>query len=136
MENGKLPETVEYPLLEVEGVPYQVKYTTGTLLRLQREGVNLDKLAPQPVFDAEGKPVLDGEGKPKTETPRWTLDLTFQVLAACISHGKRKFTGEELADHLPAERMGEAIRTLTVAFSKVSPRAAQSIPEATSHQLQ
>lgn len=114
MENGKLPETVEYPVLEVEGVPYQVKYTTGTLLRLQREGVDLDRLA------SKGQ-----DGQPT----RWPLELCFQVLAACISHGKRKFTGEELADLIPMDRVGEAVQKLTAGFSKASPQAAK--PEVT-----
>lgn len=116
MENGKLPETVEYPVLEVEGVPYQVKYTTGTLLRLQREGVDLNRLGKQKGED--GEPI------------RWPLELCFQVLAACISHGKRKFKGEELADLLPADCATDAVQKLTAAFSKASPQAAPvTIPE-------
>ena len=101
MNNG-LPETVEYPILVVEGEPFKVKFTTGTLLRLQREGVDMEALTLA------------------QKERRMSIEQSFQILAACISHGKKKFTGEELADLLSPNEFKAAMDALKGAFSKVS----------------
>ena len=88
------------PVLMVEGVPYRVRFNAGTLVRLQSRGFGAHLL-----HDEFGnlKPI--------------TLALCFEVLAACISHGERKFTGEQLADLTPFSEVNQAIGALQAAYA-------------------
>src|SRR6185503_1846327 len=90
------------PVLVVQGVPYRVIFSSGTIVRLKSQGFDF-KQTHQEL--AKSNPVI-------------TITVAFQVLAACISHGERKFTGEELADLIPFAYMHDAIALLGAAYAK------------------
>ncbi len=101
MDNEKLPQTVEFPMLKLGDQEFPVRLTTLSALMLERLGVSLT--------EAGGRP----------------LEHSMKILAACLSTAERTFTVDELAGLIPFEELPEAFKKLGVALSKVRPQATE-----------
>jgi hypothetical protein len=121
MENGKLTDPVDYPVLVVEGKPYEVRMSNLALMILQNADIKLGDGVTKKM-DVQVKDETTGEMKTE-ERNVWRLDVAFEVLAACISTPAKQFTGKELAYLLPPSMKDEAMMKMSIALSKVQPQA-------------
>lgn len=103
---------VDYPVLEIQGVEYRLKFGLGALLRLEKLGVTSEQF-----FAAVGSGNLGTN----------SVTTMLSILAASLGQeieGKwvpLKMEVEELADAIPLEYLGEIAEKMKAAQAKVSP---------------
>lgn len=113
MNSASNGSPVDYPVVEINGVQFKVKFGLGALYRLERFGISAQDLSGTIERDvAAGR----------------NLQTLFAILAAALgtedASGSWKpigLTPEALADMLPTEKLGELSAAISLASGKVSP---------------
>jgi hypothetical protein len=112
---------VEFPTLEIDGVSYQLKYSTGAQLRMERMGYPPDKMREMFLWEKAE------DGTERVVGTKLPMEVAFAWVAACA--GKNAFgkwipirmTPEEIADTFTMAQFGAIGTALGLMFSKAKP---------------
>ncbi len=96
------PDPVQYPVIELAGTTYEVKFRAGDVIRLKKQGIDI--------------------GENVTLRGAEAVERTLILLQAAVSH-QAKLSIEELQDMVDWARVPEVNLCITEAISKVSAQA-------------
>lgn len=125
--NGIGP-VVSFPVIEIAGLSYSLKFGPGAQLRMERMGWPQDKLLAAYTFEEQ-----DGERKVvHTSMPLSILFAWIAATAGQMIKGKWRpieLTAEEIADVCTPEDIENFSKGISEMFSKAKPDGEQPAPE-------